>query len=222
MTMDKKINNKIKGIMPYLDKLPAVAIIHNIHTWNVVYMNAFGLAHLGISLSELFEMGNEYHRIFFNPDDSKEYVPKILGMLERNNNGEMISFFQQVRTSVNAEYKLWLSSTKVYMLGEDGKPLLTLTVTIPVDAEHNFSSKVDRLMGENNYLRSNKNSFATLTPREKVILTLMAYDKSSSEIAEKLHITEDTVKTHRRNIKKKINAENLYDVIKFAQAFDML
>eukprot|EP01036_Dinobryon_divergens_P030162 gene30162-39359_t len=141
-------------------------------------------------------MGNEYHRIYFNPDDSKEYVPKILGLLERNNNGEMISYFQQ--------------------------PLLTLTVTIPVDAEHNFSSKVDRLMDENTYLQSNKDSFATLTPREKVILALMAFDKSSSEIAAKLHISEDTVKTHRRNIKKKINAENLYDVIKFAQAFDML
>eukprot|EP01041_Mallomonas_annulata_P005483 gene5483-11030_t len=220
--MDKKINNKIKDIIPYLDKLPAVAIIHNIHTWNVVYMNAFGLAHLGISLSELLEMGNEYHRIYFNPDDSKEYVPKILGLLERNNNGEMISYFQQVRSSENAKYKMWLSSTKVYMLGYDDKPLLTLTVTIPVDAEHNFSSKVDRLMDENTYLQSNKDSFATLTPREKVILALMAFDKSSSEIAAKLHISEDTVKTHRRNIKKKINAENLYDVIKFAQAFDML
>eukprot|EP01035_Chromulina_nebulosa_P020294 gene20294-26344_t len=185
-------------------------------------MNAFGLAHLGISLSELLEMGNEYHRIYFNPDDSKEYVPKILGLLERNNNGEMISYFQQVRSSENAKYKMWLSSTKVYMLGYDDKPLLTLTVTIPVDAEHNFSSKVDRLIDENTYLQSNKDSFATLTPREKVILALMAFDKSSSEIAAKLHISEDTVKTHRRNIKKKINAENLYDVIKFAQAFDML
>lgn len=222
MTSDEKINNKIKDIIPYLDKLPAVAIIHDIHTWNVVYMNANGLAHLGISLSELLEMGNEYHQRFFNPEDSKEYVPKISGMLERNNIGEMISFFQQVRSSENADYKLWLSSTKVCLYSEDGKPLLTITVSIPVDSEHNLSAKVDRLMEENTFLHRNNNSFASLTSREKEILCLMAQDKTSSEIAAKLFISEDTVKTHRRNIKKKINAENQYDIIKFSQAFDML
>lgn len=222
MILEKRIADKIKDISPHLEKLPAVVTVHNIHTWYLLHMNIHGLAHLGISLPELLEMGNDYYRRYFNPEESKEYVPKILGMLERNNNDEMISYFQQVRSSENAAYKMWLSSTKVFMLGDDAKPLLTVTVTIPVDAEHNVSSKVDRLMEENNYLRINKNSFAALTHREKTILCLMALDKSSSEMAAQLFISEDTVKTHRRNIKKKINAENQYDVMKFAQAFDML
>ena len=222
MTSEQRINHKIEEIIPYLEKLPAVVTIHNIHTWHLQHMNNNGLKHLGISLPELLEMGNDYYRRFFNPDESKDYVPKILGMLERNNNGEMISYFQQVRSSENAKYKMWLSSTKVYLLGDDGKPLLTLTVSIPVDSEHNISSKVDRLLEENNYLHINKNSFAALTHREKVILCMMAQDKTSLEMAAKLFISEDTVKTHRRNIKKKINANNHYDVMKFAQAFDIL
>lgn len=222
MTLKQRISDKIKDIAPYLDSLPAVVIIHNIHSWNLLHMNIHGLKHLGVTLPELLDMGNDYHRRFFNPEESKEYIPKISGLLERNNNGEMVSFFQQVRPSENAPYKLWLSSTKVFMLGDDGKPLLTITVTVPVDAEHNISSKVDRLIDENTYLRTNKDSFASLTSREKEILCLMALDKSSAEIALQLYISEDTVKTHRRNIKRKINAKNLYDVVKFAQAFDML
>ncbi len=222
MTSEQRINNKIEEIIPYLEKLPAVVTVHNIHTWYLLHMNIHGLKHLGVSLPELLDMGNDYYRRYFNPEESKYYVPKILGMLERNNNGEMISYFQQVRSSENAEYKMWLSSTKVYMLGDDGKPLLTLTVSIPVDSEHNISSKVDRLLEENNYLHINKNSFAALTHREKVILCMMAQDKTSLEMAAKLFISEDTVKTHRRNIKKKINANNHYDVMKFAQAFDIL
>ena len=50
----------------------------------------------------------------------------------------------------------------------------------------------------------------------------MALGFNSSEIAGKLHISENTAATHRRNIKKKLNAESNYEITIFAQAFDLI
>ena len=50
----------------------------------------------------------------------------------------------------------------------------------------------------------------------------MALGHSSSEIAEKLHISEATASTHRRNIRIIIKAETSYDITRFAQAFDLI
>lgn len=56
----------------------------------------------------------------------------------------------------------------------------------------------------------------TLTDREIEILRLIATSKSNREIAEALFISENTVKTHRRNLKKKLGAGNTADLVKFA------
>ena len=50
----------------------------------------------------------------------------------------------------------------------------------------------------------------------------MALGLSSPEISRKLHISEATANTHRRNIRNKIKAESNYDITKFARAFDLI
>ena len=50
----------------------------------------------------------------------------------------------------------------------------------------------------------------------------MALSKSSEEIAEKNNISKATVDTHRRNIRKKIGFENFYEIVSFAQAFNLI
>lgn len=75
--------------------IPAMIVVHDFRDSSVVYMSKERLKKLGVSLQTLIEMGSEYNSQFFNPDDAKEYVPKILGLLERNNEDELVSFFQQ-------------------------------------------------------------------------------------------------------------------------------
>ncbi len=52
--------------------------------------------------------------------------------------------------------------------------------------------------------------------REKEVIQLLASGKTSAEIAEELEVSFNTVHTHRKNIMKKIDANNLADVIKYA------
>lgn len=51
---------------------------------------------------------------------------------------------------------------------------------------------------------------------------MLARGESSADISKKLFISELTANTHRKNIKRKLKAETSYDLLKFAQAFDLI
>ena len=55
-----------------------------------------------------------------------------------------------------------------------------------------------------------------LTPREREVLQLLAEGKTPREIAESLFVSLKTVETHRRSIKRKLNARTLADLTKYA------
>lgn len=220
--MDEIIKQKIEEIKAIEKSLPVMLIVHDIRDSTVVYMSEMALRGLGVTLQELLDLGLEYHQRFFNPEDAKDYVPKILGLLERNNDDEIVSFFQQVRQMPNMEWAWFLSSIKILLRDEENKPVLTLTTSIPVDAQHHIAAKSQRILDENNFLRKNIQIFSKLSPREKEVLKLLALGHSSLEISEILFISDMTATTHRRNIKEKLQAKSQYDYIRFAHAFDLI
>lgn len=56
----------------------------------------------------------------------------------------------------------------------------------------------------------------SLTEREQEILNLISLGLESSEIAEKLFISKHTVKTHRKNLMKKIGVTNGAELMRYA------
>ncbi|WP_018628262.1 response regulator [Niabella aurantiaca] len=60
------------------------------------------------------------------------------------------------------------------------------------------------------------NSIPSLTKREKEILRLISEGLSSTDIADKLYLSQLTVETHRRNIIQKFQTNNMFSVIKLA------
>jgi DNA-binding CsgD family transcriptional regulator len=210
---------KIKAVEKYF---AGAIIILNVKNGSVVYMSEWGTDFIGTSLIELQQMGAEYHALFFNPEDAKDYLPKLLDLVERNNDEYFVSYFQQVRRSPKHDWSWFLSATKVFYRDEKGDPLLTLTVSLPVDAQHHIATKAERLLQENNFLRRNHHIFNTLTKREKEILRLLALGYSAGKIAQELFLSEETANTHRRNIKKKLKIETGYDITRFAQAFNLV
>ena len=55
-----------------------------------------------------------------------------------------------------------------------------------------------------------------ITLRENQIITLLAYEHSTKEIAQKLFLSYDTVKTHRKNIMRKLGTKNIAGVVRVA------
>ncbi len=72
------------------------------------------------------------------------------------------------------------------------------------------------------YRVTNRKQFESLTHKELEILKLVVKGKTTSQIAKNLFIEPVTVSTHRKNIKQKLNFENIFDWYKCAKAFEIL
>lgn len=220
---DPEIYKELKKLEAYSDHIPGVVIVHDVRDGSVVWMCKRGTELLGVDLEEITSIQPaEYYSRYFNEEDAKTYVPKILNLLEENNDSNFCSYFQQVKLKDSDDWTWHMSSTKIFMRDIHSKPLLTITIAIPIDAMHHMAAKADKLLEENNFLKKNYHAFDSLSDREKEVLKFIALGMSSSEVAEKLFISELTVNTHKRNIRNKLNANGTVDLIRFARAFDLI
>ncbi|MEJ6980724.1 LuxR C-terminal-related transcriptional regulator [Pedobacter sp. P351] len=220
--LSEKISEKINEIHELATDFPCVIIIHHVKDFSIEYMSPKGLSQLGISLEELRSIkSEEYHARYFNEEDSKDYVPKLRKLMEQNTD-ESISFFQQVRINQAEEWIWHCSSMKILMRDENNNPLLTITTSSPIDPKHHNTTKIQRLLDENTFLKKHYLEFSSMTMRERDILRVIAVGMSSAEIAKQMNISVATVDTHRRNIRRKLNAGSSYDLAQYARAFDLI
>lgn len=221
--LQEKIQARIATIAATANDLPCVVVIHDLRDWSVAWMSERGLKQLGVALEEITNLtAGEYYARFFNSEDAKDYVPKILGLMELDSDHENVTYFQQVRFAVGSDWAWHMGNTKIFMRDNEGKPLLTITLAFPIDAMHHMTAKAERLLAENNFLRNHYPEFAKLSPRERDILRLMALGKSCPETAEILFISNATVETHRKNIKQKLNTHSFYELSQYARSFDLI
>jgi DNA-binding CsgD family transcriptional regulator len=55
-----------------------------------------------------------------------------------------------------------------------------------------------------------------LTAREREIIRMIALERTNGEIAAALFLSEDTVKTHRKNLMTKLNVRSVAGLVKYA------
>jgi DNA-binding CsgD family transcriptional regulator len=214
-------NHKLEQLKKVADSLPGVVIVHNVETLSVEFMSSRGLKELGLTMPELAELGADYNKLYFNEQDAADYIPKVIALMERGHEDEVVTFFQQVRFSVEGEWLWHLSSTGIFhKVG--AKTTHIITIACPVDKEHHIVSKITHLLDEKNFLVKHQKAYDSLTKQEKKIIRHMAIGKSSHEIAEELNISVATVNTHRKNIRAKLEAKTMFDITKFAQAFNLI
>jgi len=64
--------------------------------------------------------------------------------------------------------------------------------------------------------KNNSSPFATLTPREREVLQLLAEGKSTKQIASILFVSVKTIETHRRQLMKKLKIRTIAGLTKYA------
>ena len=107
-----------------------------------------------------------------------------------------------------------------YVLKENAVEDVLESVKIVSEGKHYISPMisgylVSRLNRQND-LTSKTPSINDLTKSERTILKFISQDKTSQQIADKLHISHKTVENHRNNISKKLNLSGTHSLVKFA------
>ena len=222
MTTDQRIQQRIAEIVPAADFLPGIVFVHDLRTWGIAYMSQVGLQALGTTLPALRALGSGFGPRYLNPCDAAEFGPALAARLARTDDHEQVSLFQQLRAHDRQEWAWYLSTVRVFMRDEAGRPLLALTVACPLHPLSHLTHKVARLLEEHVFSRTKQPLFARLTQREREVLRLLAQGKNSVAIAQELFISANTVITHRRNINAKLHPETQHELARFAYAFDLV
>ena len=66
-----------------------------------------------------------------------------------------------------------------------------------------------------------RDQFASLSPREKEVVALVTAGLLNKQIAAELKISEVTVKMHRGNIMRKMQARSLADLVRMADVLGL-
>ncbi len=216
------LKHKIEALRAVGNHFPTVIIVQNLDTMAVEYMSPAGLKGLGVTEDELAKIGEDYLSTFFNSEHLRQYFPKILELIHSDDDEKVVSFFQQVKTSETEGWSWFLGTSKVFMRNGKGRVTHLITTAAPIDPLYHVTPKVNRLLEEAGFLEKHQQIFDTLTKREVEVFKLMALGTSSLEIAEQLFISEQTVQTHRKNIRCKLKVQTNYEITRFAQAFNVI
>lgn len=218
----QRIQQQIDEIKVIADRFPGVTLIHRMPDFTLEYMSEKGLQLLNVTLEEVCNMtAMQYYERYFNIDDWHNYMPQMRVFMETNKD-DSLSYFQQVKLAGNTDWTWHLSITRILMRDDNNLPLLIITTSYPVEGLMHVTTKVERLLSENTFLRKNFCQFAKLTKRERDILRLQVLGNSSPDIAEQLFISVNTVETHRKNIKQKLAVSSSFELAEYARAFDLV
>ncbi|MBP8240719.1 MAG: response regulator transcription factor [Saprospiraceae bacterium] len=132
--------------------------------------------------------------------------------------------FPRIRVLILTSYHSMELAGKALDLGADGYLLKDHGKAELIDALQQVMAGVQYLSDKiSRHLTPGPSFFSDafqqkhfLTDRETEILRLIAQSFSNREIATKLYLSEFTVQTHRRNLKRKLQAENTADLVRFA------
>lgn len=124
--------------------------------------------------------------------------------------------------------KEYSNTIQAYVLKND-EPEELIQAIKAVAAGKTFQSssignKTDKVSKHDDFESSEKAKLLVnaLSPREKEILIHIAQGHTNKKIGELLFIAEDTVKAHRRSLKKKLGAKTTIDLQKIAQQAGLL
>lgn len=216
------VKERIRHFAPIAEKMPGIVVIHRINGFAPLYMSSNGLKLLGMTSEELIRMGEDYQKIILNEDFTNDFLNFLTQHIKEKNNDDTYNFFHQVQHREGEGYQWYVSSLRIFHYDSQGNPSHTLAIAFPLGDLKHIPRKAERMLSETLFNKKNQQKFYSLGSRAKEVLRLVALGKTSAEIAEELHITVDTVNTHKRLVKQKLDISSPYQFTKYAQSFDLI
>ena len=186
--------------------------------------------YMGIEASELMQKGIGLLQSMILPEDSARLLPvyeKVAAavMALPQHDRLLAHFYYDFRIKTANGIVSFYQQTIPLALNDEGYPYLMLAVVSNV-SEFKTSKAIHykatlNLPGEPIKVLisgTSEDILSSLTSREKEIVNHLAEGRDSQVIADKLFISHDTVRTHRRNILEKTGAKNTVHLVRLAVA----
>lgn len=114
------------------------------------------------------------------------------------------------------------AKTEIRFEGVDKEGNSIIKVKSPSNDITNTIKSFRSLIEENEFFKTNIDNYILLTKREKEVLALYAKGYKHQAIADKLHLSLYTVRTHWRNAKNKLDIKSFSDLMKYVAAFNLI
>ncbi|EAY30473.1 response regulator transcription factor [Microscilla marina] len=218
--IQQRMNKDGVSIEALNDSLPGRIVINllDLKTMLPSYIGHKSLDMLNIPHNIFFEKPMSVIQECLFPGDFEKSVVLLKKHLSTKSKDLPISYIQRTKLyKKDSDYSGMFTVAKQNVL--TGK---LCNLVLPVEEFGVATNKMTRLLEETLYVRHHYRKFATLTNREKEIITLLVLGYQNNEIGEQLFISKATVEQHRKNLKRKLEVRRFVDLIRFAQAFDLI
>ena len=104
-----------------------------------------------------------------------------------------------------------------YLLKDSGKDQFLEAIHTVMNGEKYFDQRVTEvIMNSLQPPKKHSTILTPLSPREKEIVRLIAKGDNTMEMAEKLHLSQLTIETHRKNIYTKLGMNKIASLVHYA------
>lgn len=107
-----------------------------------------------------------------------------------------------------------------YVLKNDNSETILAVLRQVMEGHRSFSFRVQTMLAYQHL--ANQSPKRVLTKREFEVFQLVVNAHNKKEVSHKLNIDVATVELHKKNIKNKLHAKNLADLLNIAQKYDII
>jgi len=219
LLIEQKRSSNIITLDNLNEELPGLSCVstHDLSSFRSVYQSDKALKLADTSREEYLNEPVKYVNKITYPGDLQKGIVWIQRHLASHQSERPTGFMQRLKLFGKQDYRTFYTLTK-----KDTKKNELISIYVPVNEFGFLSSKIFRLLEEELLFKANYYRFMSLTSREKEIITRLAAGFQNNEIADQLFISKSTVEQHRKNLKRKLEIKRFVDLIRFAQAFDLI
>ena len=144
------------------------------------------------------------------PDEGQKVAESIMASIQR---GESWQGSFRVRRKDGSVFTAFVKDSPI--LDEDGSLIGIVGVSIEL-GDPELARAVRSMIGEGNHNHPTGRRTRSLSPREREVLGLLARGLTGEQIAERLMLSPETVRTHIRNAREKLGASTRVEAVTMA------
>jgi DNA-binding CsgD family transcriptional regulator len=165
----------------------------------------------GRSIKERNKDTSHFHKMVYTKQGTSDIKETLLKSLRYNN-----SYSAMYKNKANPQKCSWiLTQAKVFKKDDQNNLKQIICASVDLTNSKNHIYQYDKIQKEIIQTK-NKLSISKLSKKEIEILQLLSSGKSEKEIANIQSRSIHTVKTHLKNIRKKLNFNKNTELVKFA------